>query len=144
MMPARNQNWLPSLFNEIFGDEWIDTRTRKAATPAVNIIENDKDFQIEIAAPGMTKEDVCLNVNDDNELVISLERRSESADKDAAKGTYLRREFAYSAYRQSFTLPENIELPKIEARMENGVLTICLPKKEETKQASMARQIAIK
>ena len=151
MMPVmRNQNWLPSLFNDFFGDEWLVNRANQLASPAVNIIENENDYRIEVAAPGMTKEDVKVNVNDRDELVISLEKRVENEDKDhkdekhAKKGTYLRREFSYSSFRQSFALPDNVEKSKIEAKMEHGVLTIDLPKKEETKQVPTARCIEIK
>lgn len=76
MMPARrNQNWLPSIFNEIFGNEWMERTNRTA--PAVNIIENEHDYCVEVAAPGMTREDFKININEDNELVISMEKRSE-------------------------------------------------------------------
>lgn len=75
-MPARrNQNWLPSIFNEIFGNEWMERTNRTA--PAVNIIENEHDYCVEVAAPGMTREDFKININEDNELVISMEKRSE-------------------------------------------------------------------
>lgn len=151
MMPVmRNQNWLPSLFNDFFGDEWLVSRANHVASPAVNIIESEKDYRIEVAAPGMTKDDFKVNVNDHDELVISLEKRVENEEKDgkegkhSRKGTYLRREFSYSSFRQSFALPENVEKSKIEAKMEHGVLTIDLPKKEETKQVPASRQIEVK
>lgn len=71
MMPARrDQNWLPSIFNEIFGNEWMERSNRTA--PAVNIIENEDDYCVEVAAPGMTREDFKININEDNELVISM------------------------------------------------------------------------
>lgn len=151
MMPVmRNQNWLPSLFNDFFGDEWLVSRANHVASPAVNIIESEKDYRIEVAAPGMTKDDFKVNVNDHDELVISLEKRVENEEKDgkegkhSRKGTYLRREFSYSSFRQSFALPENVEKSKIEAKMEHGVLTIDLPKKEESKQVPASRQIEVK
>ena len=76
MMPVmRNQNWLPSLFNDFFGDEWMGMQHKHASVPAINIIENEKDFRVELAVPGTTKEDFKVNVNADNELVISLEKR---------------------------------------------------------------------
>ena len=82
MMPVmRNQNWLPSLFNDFFGDEWMGMQHKHASVPAINIIENEKDFRVELAVPGTTKEDFKVNVNADNELVISLEKRSEKATR---------------------------------------------------------------
>ena len=145
MVPARrnNQNWLPSIFNDFFDNEWLEKRN--TTSPAVNIIENEDEFRIEVAAPGMTKEDFHVDVNPDNELVISMEKKNEEKEEDPKKkGTYLRREFSYSSFRQSFALPENVEKSKIEAKMEHGVLTIDLPKKEETKQVPASRQIEVK
>ena len=67
MMPVmRNQNWLPSLFNDFFGDEWMGMQHKHASVPAINIIENEKDFRVELAVPGTTKEDFKVNVNADN------------------------------------------------------------------------------
>ncbi len=149
MMPVmKNQNWLPSLFNDFFGDEWVVNRANRLSSPAVNIIENEKDFRIEIAAPGMTKEDFNVHVNAHDELVISLEKHTENEqkgdDKHAKKGTYLRREFSYSSFRQSFALPENVDKDKIEACIKHGVLTIDLPKKVEAKEVPAERRIEIK
>ena len=150
MMPVmRNQNWLPSLFNDFFGDEWMGMQHKHASVPAINIIENEKDFRVELAVPGTTKEDFKVNVNADNELVISLEKRSEKEEKEGEedkkrKGTYLRREFSYSRFQQIMVLPENVEKDKIDAKVENGVLTIDLPKKEVTPTAPVSHQIEIK
>lgn len=76
MMPTRkynNQNWLPSIFNDFFDNEWL---TRANATaPAINVIESDKDYKVEVAAPGMTKEDFNIHISESNELVISMEKR---------------------------------------------------------------------
>lgn len=76
MMPTRkynNQNWLPSIFNDFFDNEWL---TRANATaPAINVIESDKDYKVEVAAPGMTKEDFNIHISENNELVISMEKR---------------------------------------------------------------------
>ena len=138
MMPVmRNQNWLPSLFNDFFGDEWMGMQHKHASVPAINIIENEKDFKV--------------NVNADNELVISLEKRSEKEEKEGDKdkkeghrGTYLRREFSYTSFQQSFSLPDDVDRQKISAKVENGVLTIDLPKKEVTPTAPVSHQIEIK
>lgn len=140
MMPVRrNQNWLPSIFNDFFGNEWVDKSNVTA--PAVNILETEDDFKIEVAAPGMTKEDFKVHINEENELVISMEKKDE--DKKH-KGTYLRREFSYSQFQQSLILPDNVEKEKIAASVENGVLTVEIPKKKETVAAPASRQIEIK
>ncbi len=142
MVPARkNQNWLPSIFNEFFGNEWLERPN--ATAPAVNIIENDRDFKVEVAAPGMTKDDFKVDITPDNELVISLEKKHEEKEEGKEKGTYLRREFSYSQFQQSLLLPDNVEREKITARMEHGVMTIEIPKKKEEEVAAASRRIEI-
>ena len=107
MVPARrNQNWLPSIFNDFLNNDWLMER-RNATAPAVNILENDDEYKIEVAAPGMTKEDFKVHINEDNELIISMEKRAEEKEEDKKhKGTYLRREFSYTQFQQSLLLPE--------------------------------------
>ena len=139
----RNQDWLPSLFNEFFDDDlWRVTPAKQFASPAVNILENEKDYQVEIAAPGMTKEDFKVRVENDNELVISLEKKEEHKE-DKKKKNSLRREFSYASYHQTFIIPEEVEVGHIAAAMNDGVLTITLPKKEETTKTPVSRQIEI-
>lgn len=143
MVPVRkNQNWLPSIFNDFFNSEWLDRPSTTA--PAVNIIETDDDFRIEVAAPGMTKDDFKVDITPDNELVISLEKRSEEKEEGKKRGTYLRREFSYSQFQQSLLLPDNIEREKIAARMEHGVMTIEIPKKRAEEATVASRRIEIK
>lgn len=145
MVPARrNQNWLPSIFNDFLNNDWLMER-RNATAPAVNILENDDEYKIEVAAPGMTKEDFKVHINEDNELIISMEKKAEEKEEDKKhKGTYLRREFSYSQFQQSLILPDNVEKEKIAASVENGVLTVEIPKKKETVTAPASRQIEIK
>lgn len=76
MTPIRkynNQNWIPSIFNDFFDNDWMVKAN--ATAPAINVIESDKDYKVEVAAPGMTKEDFNIHLSEDNELVISMERR---------------------------------------------------------------------
>ena len=145
MVPARrnNQNWLPSIFNDFFDNEWLEKRN--TTSPVVNIIENEDEFRIEVAAPGMTKEDFHVDVNPDNELVISMEKKNEEKEEDPKKkGTYLRREFSYSRFQQSLLLPDNVETEKISAKVEHGVMTIDIPKKKVEEKAPASRRIEIK
>ena len=145
MVPARrnNQNWLPSIFNDFFDNEWLEKRN--TTSPPVNIIENEDEFRIEVAAPGMTKEDFHVDVNPDNELVISMEKKNEEKEEDPKKkGTYLRREFSYSRFQQSLLLPDNVETEKISAKVEHGVMTIDIPKKKVEEKAPASRRIEIK
>ena len=143
MLPVRrNQNWLPSIFNDFFDDDFATfTPSKQFASPAVNILENEKNYEIEVAAPGMKKEDFKINVENENELVISLEKKHEDEKKE--KKNYLRREFSYSSFRQSYILPDEVSLEGISAAMVDGVLKITLPKKEETVKTPASRQIEI-
>lgn len=144
MVPVRrNQNWLPSIFNDFFDNEWLEKRN--TTSPAVNIIENEDEFRIEVAAPGMTKEDFHVEVNRDNELVISMEKKNEQKEEDSKKrGTYLRREFSYSRFQQSLLLPDNVETEKISAKVEHGVMTIEIPKRKVEETVAASRRIEIK
>lgn len=95
--------------------------------PAINVIESDKDYKVEVAAPGMTKEDFKIHINEDNDLVISMEKKTESTegDKEGKKESrYLRREFSYSKFQQTLILPDDVDKDKIDAKVNDGVLTI--------------------
>ena len=144
MTPARtNQNWLPSIFNEFLDNNWLAER-RNATAPAVNIIEDEDEYKVEVAAPGMTREDFKVHINEDSELIISLEKNPRRRRKTRNASTYLRREFSYTQFQQSLLLPDNIEREKISARVENGVMTIDIPKKKVEELAAATRQIEVK
>lgn len=141
-MPIRkyyNQNWLPSIFNDFFDNEWMEKTN--ATAPAINVVESDKDYKVEVAAPGMTKEDFKIHLGEDNELVISMEKNVQNEDKDNKK--YLRREFSYTKFNQSLYLPENVDKEKICANVADGVLTIDLPKFTPEEKAKINRVIEI-
>lgn len=141
-MPIRrSQNWLPGIFNDFFGNEWIEKASANA--PAINIIENDQNYKVEVAAPGLTKDDFNVKIGQENQLVVSIEKKQESKEDDK-NGKYLRREFSYSHFQQSMLLPDNVEKDKIEAKVENGVLSILIPKKDSTQQPPKATNIEIK
>lgn len=126
----RTNNWLPSIFNDFFGNEWMENSSR--SVPAINIQQNENGFKVEVAAPGMTKEDCVVRIDDDNNLVISFEKKNEQEEKDK-KGTYLRREFSYTQFQRRMILPDNAQKDKISAKVENGVLTVDIPVVEEEK-----------
>ena len=137
----RNQDWLPSIFNEFFNDDFMGlTPAKQFASPAVNVIENEKDYTLELAAPGMTKNDFNVRLENDNELVISLQKKDEKKEE---KKNYLRREFSYASYQQTFVVPEEVNIEAIAAAMNDGVLTITLPKKEVVTKVPASRQIEI-
>ena len=130
-MPIRrNQNWLPSIFNDFFDNEWMEKANATAS--AINVLENEKEYKVGLAAPGMTKEDFDVHIDEENNLVISMEKKNEKKE-DEKNGRYLRREFSYSKFQQTMILPEDVDKEKISATVNNGVLDIELPKlvKEE-------------
>ncbi len=143
MMPSRknNQNWLPSFFNDFFDNDWM-IRTN-ATAPAINVIESDKDYKVEVAAPGMTKDDFNIHLTEDNELVITMEKKNETKEEDKQNKKYLRREFSYSKFEQAFVLPDDVEKEKINAGVNDGVLTIELPKRTAEEKAKVNRVIEI-
>lgn len=134
MLARRNQNWLPSIFNDFFDNEWMGKAN--ATEPAINVMEHDKDYVVEVAAPGMTKDDFNIHIDDEGNLVIAMEKKDEK--KDDKKGRYLRREFSYSKFQQAMILPDDVDRNKISAKVDNGVLQVELPKlPEETKVAKV-------
>lgn len=143
-MPSRkyyNQNWLPSFFNDFFDNDWMTKAN--ATAPAINVIESESDYKVEVAAPGMTKDDFQIHLSEDNELVISMEKKSETNDEDKKNKKYLRREFSYSKFEQSLVLPDDVEKEKISANVTDGVLTIDLPKRTPEEKAKVNKVIEI-
>jgi HSP20 family protein len=142
MMPMRkSQNWLPSVFNDFFDNEWMEKANSTA--PAINVIESEKDYKIELAAPGMTKDDFNVRIDEDNCLVISMEKKDDKKD-EKKDGRYLRREFSYSKFQQTLILPDDVEKEHISAKVEHGVLTVDIPKKAPVEAAKLQRNIEIK
>lgn len=132
----RTQNWLPGIFNDFFGNEWIAKSSPSA--PALNIVETDKEYIVEIAAPGVTKDDFCVTVDKHDQLVVTVENRHHDEEHDR-KGKFLRREFSYSQFQQTLILPENVNKEEIRASQSNGVLTITIPKNQVTVAAAPKR-----
>lgn len=140
MTPAKaSQTGFPE-FHDFFGNEWIAKSNSSA--PAINILETDKEYEVEIAAPGITKDDFNVTVTKDNHLIVTVENKSENEEKDK-KGKFLRREFSYSQFQQTLILPDNVEKDAIEAKQENGVLTVTIPKKKAP-EATEPKKIAVK
>lgn len=136
LLARRNNNsdWLSNIFDDVFFD--TDATSRMNATaPATNIKETDKDYIMEVAAPGLKKEWVRVNIDNDGNLNIAIENKMEHKNEDKHEH-YLRREFSYSNYQQAYTLPEDADREKISAKVADGVLEVQIPKltpKEETK-----------
>ena len=136
-----NQNWLPSLFNDFMNDDWFTTRTT-SAVPALNVIESEKNYELEFAVPGLKKEELNLQVDNDGIMSISMTRKNEE-NKEDNKRNYIRREFTYQEFNQSYILPDDADRAKISAKVENGVLTINVPKLPAEKQPQAIQNIAI-
>lgn len=144
MTPIRkynNQNWIPSIFNDSFDNDWMVKAN--ATAPAINVIESNTDYKVEVAAPGMTKEDFNIHLTDNNELVISMEKKNETKEEDKENKKYLRREFSYSKFEQALVLPDDVEKEKISANVNDGVLSIVLPKQTAEEKAKVNRVIEI-
>ena len=144
MLPTikRQNNWLPNVFTDFFTDDWFPMRAVATTAPAINVKENDKQFTVEIAAPGMTKDDFRVQVNDQDQLVISVEKKNENKDEDK-NSKYLRREFNYMRFEQTLQLPDHVNKEAITAKVCSGVLKIELPKLEHVLDKQPARVIEI-
>ncbi len=136
-----DRNWLPNLFNDFFDTEWVNKMN--ATAPAINVIESDTDYKVEVAAPGMTKEDFTIHLGEDGELVIALEKKNEMKEEDKKNKRYLRREFSYAKFQQGLILPDDVEKDKISANVSDGVLNITLPKRTPEEEAKVKRVIEI-
>ena len=132
---------MPNLVDFFFGDDLLSNffdNANAGTVPAVNIVESKDDYQIELAAPGLEKKDFKVDLNN-NMLTIS----SEKEQKNEVEGEkIIRREFSYTAFKRSFTLPDSADGDKIKAAYNEGILKISIPKREEAKEKP-ARQISI-
>ena len=115
--------------NDTFSN-WRNEMAEGNRIPRVNIAETDDDFLVEMAAPGMKRDDFHIELDNDN-LVISAEVQNTNEDKNS---NYTRREFSYESFRRSFHLPNSVEVDKIQAKYQDGMLKLVIPKKEEAKR----------
>ncbi|HLS29815.1 MAG TPA: Hsp20/alpha crystallin family protein [Flavobacteriaceae bacterium] len=145
MSLARKDNWLPAVFDDIFNQDWLSEidRTQRIgkSVPAVNVKETDDNFVVEVAAPGMKKEDFSIEL-DNKMLTVSSEIKEEHVSENEDE-QFTRKEFSYASFSRSFTLPESVDNSKISADYADGVLKIDLPKREEAKTEAK-RKIEIK
>ncbi len=135
----RTNNWIPAVFNDLFNTDFMPKAS--ATAPAINVKETDKAYIVELAAPGLKKEDFNVHINEEGNLMIKMEKHEEKSNEDS-NARYLRREFSYSKFEQTLILPDDVEKDEIKAHVENGVLTVELPKHEEQK-VKVSRQIEI-
>ena len=141
MLPARryNNQWIPDVFNDFFDNDWM-VHTR-ATAPAINVIENEQGYELELAAPGMTKEDFKVTLDADGDLVINMEKKH--SDEEKKHGHYLRREYSYTKFQQTMLLPDDTDREAIGAKVENGVLLVNMPKLKKVEAEKAKKQITI-
>jgi HSP20 family protein len=144
MIPMlRNKRFLPSFDDDVFGKDflrdffnWEDN----PSVPDVNVKESKDQYTIEVAAPGMEKKDFDVNVQN-NMLVISSEKEAKN-EEGGDEENYVRREFSYTSFQRSFSIPETVDAENIKAKYDNGVLYVELPKKKEAVEKA-SKQIKI-
>ena len=159
-MKRNSQQWLPSIFNDFFNS---DILVRNSSTaPAINVIETEKEYKVEVAAAGMCKDDFKIHIDSENDLTITMEKNCNCCDekkcddkcdeqkcdekkeeKKHEQGRFLRREFSYTRFQQTLILPDDADTDKIEAKVKHGVLHIDIPKKAHSSEQKVSRIIAI-
>ena len=150
MLPARKffgQSFMPDFFGDLFENVNMDGRVLKA--PAINVIEDDEKYCLELAAPGLSKDDFKVHVNRDGNLVIEMEKtdcccKDKDKEKEKKECRFLRKEFCYTKFNQTLLLPENADKENIEAHVDKGILSITIPKLEKPKIEDGKREIEIK
>ncbi len=141
MTPAmyRRNGWFPTVFDEFFNNDLMNSISTTA--PAVNVKENNHEYIVELAAPGVKKEFCRVHVDDEHNLCVAIENKFEHKEEDK-NAHYLRREFSYTNFEQRYTLPEDVDEEHINAKVEDGILTVELPKLQKV-QGKTTRQIDI-
>ena len=142
MLARINRSYVPAYWDDFFNDRFFNqlkSSNGNVNSPAVNIVEDDKGYSIEVAAPGIARKEFNIEIENDV-LTISTEQKE---NKEENKQNFLRREFNFKSFKRSFELPESVNQEGIKATHEAGILTLTLPKKEEEVQKA-PRQIEVK
>ena len=135
----KNNDWFPTMFDDFFNNGFMPRANSTA--PAVNVKETDKEYTMELAAPGIKKEYCRVGINDEGFLTIAIENKQEHKHEDK-NHHYLRREFSYSNYEQNYTLPDDVEKDNISAKVEDGILTITMPKTAQKEKVTKSIEIS--
>ncbi len=122
--------WVDDILNNNFGSEFLSNFNTGISLPAVNVMEHDDDYIVEMAIPGLKKSDFDISL-DNQILSISAETKEE---KEEDNKNYTRREFGYSSFKRTFRLPKTVEIDKISAKYNEGILKVVLPKRDEAKK----------
>lgn len=145
---------MPSIFGDFFDTNWMGRA--KATAPAINVIEKKDEYKVQVAAPGMTKDDFRIHLDEAGDLVIVVEKCCNCDDKDSKECKdkekeccdekeckYLRREFSYAKFEQTLVLPDDVDKSHIKAKVKHGVLHIKLPRKVEEEKPQVSQSIPI-
>ncbi len=135
----KNNDWFPTVFDDFFNNGFMPRANSTA--PAVNVKESDKEYTMELAAPGIKKEYCRVGINDEGFLTVAIENKQEHKHEDK-NHHYLRREFSYSNYEQNYTLPDDVEKDNISAKVEDGILTITMPKTAQKEKVTKSIEIS--
>ena len=139
MLPVFKNSWFPTVFDDFVNNDFMSRANSTA--PAVNVKESEKEYTMELAAPGIKKEYCRVGINEEGNLTVAIENKVEHKHEDQHHH-YLRREFSYSNYEQNYVLPDDVARDRITAKVEDGILTIELPKIKR-EEGKTGRQIAI-
>ena len=135
----KSNGWFPTVFDDFFNTDFMPRANSTA--PAVNVKESEKAYTMELAAPGIKKEYCRVAINDEGNLTIAIENKAEHKHEDKHHH-YLRREFSYSNYEQNYMLPDDVVKEKISAKVEDGILTITMPKTEPKEKVTKAIEVS--
>ena len=151
MLPVMFKNsWFPTVFDDFLNTDfmprarsaqWDACLSKNSTAPAVNVKESEKAYTMELAAPGIKKEYCRVSINDEGNLTIAIENKQEHKHEDKHHH-YLRREFSYSNYEQNYTLPDDVVKDQISAKVEDGILTITMPKTEPKEKVTKAIEVS--
>ena len=144
LLAKRNQDLMPSLFNELLDwNNWNNcTLDEHYTMPKMNVTESDKDYELELCVPGLSKEDLNLSIDSDNNLVVEMVQKEEKKDEKKDRH-FLRHEFNELQFKQLLSLPENVKKEEITAKVEHGILRITLPKFTEQEKKALMQHIEI-
>ena len=135
----KSNGWFPTVFEDFLNNDWMPRANSTA--PAVNVKEDEKAYTMELAAPGIKKEYCRVAINDEGNLTIAIENKMEHKEENK-KHHYLRREFSYSNYEQNYVLPDDVVKDQISAKVEDGILTITMPKTEPKEKVTKAIEVS--
>ena len=135
----KSNGWFPTMFDHFFNTDFLPRAN--STVPAVNVKESEKEYTMELAAPGIKKEYCRVAINDEDNLTIAIENKQEHKHEDKHHH-YLRREFSYSNYEQNYTLPDYVVKDKISAKVEDGILTVTMPKTEPKQKVTKAIEVS--